>query len=149
MSEPIIRAATHADLPALLAMGDRFAAALSLAETIGYDHATMDRLFRRLIDDPNGILLVTGGGAAGGLVHPSIFNEHHITGQELFWWVDPSHRGAGLRLLTALEDAARERGAQSFMMGTHEALNFEAATKLYGRRGYRASDRNFIKIFGE
>lgn len=147
MTSPAIRPATPDDLPSLLRMGRAFADALQLGDTIGYDETTMALLFQRLIDESNGILLVMDGGAAGGLVHPSLFNEHHITGQELFWWVDPERRGAGLRLLTALEDAARERGAQSFMMGTHEALNFDAATKVYGRRGYRASDRNFIKIF--
>lgn len=147
MTGPAIRPATTDDLPELLRMGRSFAGALKLADTIGYDDETMERLFLHLINDANGILLVTDGGAAGGLVHPSLFNRHHMTGQELFWWVDPECRGAGLRLLAALEDAARERGAQSFMMGTHEALNFAAATKLYGRRGYRASDRNFIKLF--
>ncbi|KQM58793.1 MULTISPECIES: GNAT family N-acetyltransferase [unclassified Sphingomonas] len=144
----MIRDATPTDIPELLRMGRAFAAKLRLGETVGYDEATMERLFAHLIDSPTGILLVTDGGAAGGMIYPAMFNAQHTTGQELFWWVDPGKRGKGIALLVALEAKARELGADSWMMSTVEALNFEAASKLYERRGYRASDRNFLKVFG-
>ncbi len=143
----MIRLASPDDLPMLMAMGREFALVLSLSDSVGYDEPTMERLFLHLINDPMGILLVTDGGAAGGLVHPSMFNAHHLTGQELFWWTSPDKRGKGIRLLAALEDEARALGAQSWMVSTMQALNFDGASKLYERRGYRASDRNFIKVF--
>lgn len=143
----MIRDAVHADIPRLVEMGERFAATIGIKDSIGYDRETMEGLFAHLIDADGGILLVSDHGAAGGLVHPSMFNRHHLTGQELFWWVDPGKRGEGLRLFSALEDAARARGAQSWMVSTMEALNFEGASKFYERRGYRASDRNFLKVW--
>lgn len=142
-----IRDATEADIPVLLGMGERFAAHIGLADTIGYDPETMASLFSTLINAPNGILLIMDGGAAGGMVHPALFNASHVTGQELFWWVDSDKRGGGLRLFTALEAAARALGADSWMVSTMEALNFDGATRLYERRGYLASDRNFLKVF--
>lgn len=145
----MIRDAVLSDIPALLDMGERFADAIGLRETIGYDRSSMEILFGQLIERDEGILLVCDGGAAGGMVHPALFNMHHMTGQELFWWVDPDKRGCGLRLFAALEAAAKKRGAQSFMVSTMEALNHQGAGKLYERRGFKQSDRNYLKVFGE
>jgi DNA-binding MarR family transcriptional regulator/GNAT superfamily N-acetyltransferase len=52
-------------------------------------------------------------------------------------WVDDAVRGIGLgrRLLTALEDEARERGAHAVRLETHDALH--EAIRLYRTAGYR------------
>ena len=142
-----MRDATLSDIPDLLAMGERFAAAIGLNDTVGYDPASVERLFRTLIESDDGILIMADGGAAGGLVHPSLFNNEHRTGQELFWWVDPDKRGQGVKLMAALEDAARAKGAASWMMSTMDALDHEGAARVYERRGYRATDRNYLKVF--
>lgn len=126
-------------------MGERFAEAANLRASIGYDAATMEALFRNLIAADTAILLITEGGAAGGILYPAVFNAAHLTGQELFWWVDPEHRGTGVRLLAALEDAARAMGAKSWTVSTMESLNHDGAAALYRRRGYVPTDRNYIK----
>ena len=143
----MIRPATIDDLPELLRMGRLFADKIGMEETVGYDPVTVEGLLRSLIENPLGILLTSEGGMVGGLVHPSLFNAAHLTGSELFWWTDPDKRGKGIHLLIALENEARALGAQSWMVSTMQALNFDGASKLYERRGYRASDRNFIKVF--
>jgi GNAT superfamily N-acetyltransferase len=146
----MIREATHADIPAMMECARRFAATIKLEETVGFDETSVAGLLTQLIESPGGICLIAedGSGGAGGLVHPSMFNSAHLTGSELFWWVDPDKRGrVGLKLFWALEDAARERGAQSWMVSTMEALDHDGASKFYERRGYRPSDRNYIKRF--
>lgn len=144
----MIREATEADLPELLRMGARFAEAIGMTETVGFDESSVSNLLRQLIESPQGICLVGDGCGAGGLVHPSMFNATHLTGQELFWWVEPEKRGrVGIELFRALEKAAQERGAQSWMVSTMEALDFTGAARFYERSGYRASDRNYIKRF--
>lgn len=140
----VIRDATYDDIPQLLAMGERFAEATGLSDIIPYDAATVENLFRLLIDGDNGILLITDGGAVGALMFPAMINANHITAQELFWWVDPDKRGHGVRLMRALEEAARERGAQSLMMSTIGALDNDGLAAFYERNGYRRADRNFL-----
>lgn len=143
----MIREATRADIPAMLEKAARFADTIKVTETVGYDPETVAGLLAGLIDNPMGFVLVGEGGGVGGLVHPSMFNAEHMTGSELFWWVDADQRGHGLRLFAAMEDAARARGAQSWVVSTMEALNFAGAGRFYERRGYQPCDRNYIKRF--
>lgn len=146
----MIREARESDIPALLEMGERFAEAADLHGKTGYDAESTRRLFQQLIEAEGGILLVLdvdgAQGAAGGLVHPCIFNNAHLTGQELFWWVNPEWRGNGLALFHALEEAARAKGAQSWMMAS-VGLEDDRLAKIYARAGYSPSDRNYIKKF--
>lgn len=143
----MIREATEADIPQLLSMGAKFAVEARLHELSGYDPASVEALFRHLITDPMGILLMAEGGAAGGLVHPALFRRSHLTGMELFWWMNPESRGAGKALFLALEQAARDRGAHSWTMATITGLGDDRLGQLYERHGYRATDRNYLKVF--
>jgi len=56
-------------------------------------------------------------------------------------WVDPAWRGCGLagRLLTALEDRARELGCRQVYLDTNATLT--EAIALYERAGYRRIER--------
>lgn len=147
----MIRAALETDIPALLEMGERFAVAADLHSKTGYDAESTERLFRQLIWSDGGILLVLDAdgpqGAAGGLVYPCVFNNAHLTGQELFWWVNPEWRGNGLALFHALEEAARVKGVQSWTMASI-GIEDERLDRLYRRAGYHPSDRNYIKKWG-
>lgn len=55
--------------------------------------------------------------------------------------VDPAHqrRGYGERVLTALEERARQRGFQRMVLDTAPELT--AARRLYEKRGYRQTGR--------
>ncbi len=104
-----------------------------------------------LATNETGILLVAQEdgeivGMAGGLVSPLYFNLSHMTGQELFWWVKPGARGSvGVRLIDALEKAAKDKGCTSWAMGIVSGLNADRTEKLLDRRGYRPSERTYIK----
>lgn len=141
----MIRDATPHDIPALLEIGRKFADAASIRQSVGFDEESLAATLQMLMDSPQGILLITddGTGAAGGMVHPSIFNHGHLTGQELFWWAD----GQGMALLDALENRAKALGAQTWSMITLEAIRPEATGRLYRRRGYRPLEHSYIREF--
>jgi GNAT superfamily N-acetyltransferase len=144
----MIRKATAEDLPELLRMGKAFHAVTGVAEAIPLDEPTLERTFAQLIE--SGVILVIeeGGGlvgATGALLHPHYFNASHITGQELFWWIDPDHRGRGSELLNALEAWVKDQGAHSFVMITLEALEPERVGLIYRRRGYRPVEHSYLK----
>jgi GNAT superfamily N-acetyltransferase len=147
----VIRQATPDDIPEIARLGKEFHAQAQWADVFDYsieDCAASLATFMAsgaficLVAEETGIV-----GMAAGLVSPVYFNHAHLSGEELFWWVDPTRasQGVGLRLLTALEDAAKARGCQSWQMKSIDRLNGERMAKLYARRGYRASEHTFIK----
>ncbi|RYG90110.1 MAG: hypothetical protein EON59_00590 [Alphaproteobacteria bacterium] len=140
----MIRPATLDDLPALLAMGERFATAANLASHVGYDADSMALTFRHMIESPDALLLITDAldGAVGGLIYPHPFNHSQRVGQELFWW---SEGREGLSLFEAVEAEARRLGAVFWTMITLDAIKPEATGRLYERRGYRRLETSYIK----
>ena len=85
-------------------------------------------------------------GMIAGILSPAYFNHNHITGEELFWWVsDYATPYTGAKLLTAIEDRARELDCHTWHMKSLARLNGERMEQLYTRRGYRASERLFVK----
>lgn len=149
----MIRPANEMDIPALLRMGHYFFDEAMWGDITEYDPGSMERTLHHLIDSASGILLVAevGGvvvGMAGALLYPHYFNTDSLTGQELFWWVDPVHRkGVGAALLDALENAAKAAGAVSFTMVSVSYLRSDALDRVYRRRGYRPAERTYIKRF--
>jgi GNAT superfamily N-acetyltransferase len=148
-----LREATYLDLDELLRMGRAFHAVTGVADIVPLDEATLERTFVNLIEGEMACLIVCETpeglcGAVGALVHPHYMNSEHLTGQELFWWVDEGHRdGTGQALFDALEHWVKGVGASTFCMITLEALDPERVAAMYRRRGYRPAERNFIKAF--
>lgn len=134
-------------------MGERFHEEAGMGEIAPFSRVDCASMLLNLIESEGGILLVAVIGPAivgmvGGLVYPFYFNRSHITGQEVFWWVDPAHRkGPGLALLEALETEARARGCESWSMVALEAVAPQAVGSIYRRRGYRPSEHSYIKRF--
>lgn len=149
----MIRPADERDIPALLRMGHYFFDEAGWGDVTEYDPGSMEITLRHLIDSAGGILLVaeSGGavvGMAAALLYPHYFNTDSLTGQEIFWWVDPAHRkGEGGALLDALESAAQAAGAVSFTMVSVADLRSDALDRVYRRRGYRPAERTYIKRF--
>lgn len=138
----MIREATVSDIPALLAMGEKFAEKARLTDHVGYDPASMEATFRAMIERDEFCLFVGECGALGGMVAPHPFNHAQPIADELFWW---SEGREGLRLLEAYEEWATARGAVVRMTAL-EAVNPERMKRFYERRGYVPLERAYVRV---
>lgn len=145
----MIREATHSDIPRIAELGARFHAQAGWDE-IEYSVEDCAKSLSNLMQSGAFICLVAdvGGivGMAAGIISPVYFSHGHVSGEELFWWVsEDAPQMTGVRLLDGLEKAAKAKGCQSWQMKSLDRLNGARMTKLYERRGYRASEQIFIK----
>lgn len=147
-----IRAATEADIVGLLPMGKRFFEASGYSELLAFDSDSVAQTLRNLIESEQGSLLIAENesgpiGFLGALIYPFYFNFDHLTGQEVFWWVDKEHRktGAGLALLELTEAWAKSNGAKSFSMVALQGSMPDRMAKLYQSMGYRPNEYSYIK----
>ncbi len=148
----MIRPATSDDIPELMRMGRAFHAVTGVADIIPLDDASLEQTFANLIAAPTGVILVADNGAGlagavGALLHAHYFNAAHVTGQELFWWVDPAQRGFGSDLFNALEAWVRENEAATFSMIALDSLDAERVGRIYRRHGYRPTEHSWMKRF--
>lgn len=145
----MIRAATPADLPEIARLGALFHASAGWDE-IAYNEADCAASLAALMESGIFLCMVAETdaivGMAAGVISPVYFNRAHMSGEELFWWVsDGAPQMTGIRLLEALESAARDAGCQTWQMKALARLGGDRMTRLYERRGYRASERLFIR----
>lgn len=143
----VIREAGPADLPALVAMGLRFLAESSYGLHYAANPEQMDALARQLIAGPGSVIGVseldgTITGMLGLIVWPHFISGQRFAG-EVFWWVDPSHRGHGLRLLKWAETWAQQQGAESIQMIAPD----DRLGALYTRLGYVPVERTYLRTF--
>ena len=150
-TETEIRAATYADIPAIVDLGRAFFAASDMGALASFCDESLGVSLHRMIDADAAILLVAevaGNvvGMAGAMIFPAYWNAAIKIGQETFWWVQPPHRGAvGPMLMAGLESEAKARGARSFLMVSLEALRPAAVARLYERSGYLPLEHSFWK----
>lgn len=146
----MIRAATKNDIAEIAYLGELFHAQAGWGDCFSYNPADCMTSLATFMGLDNFICLVadTGRivGMAAGVISPVYFNHAHLSGEELFWWVsEKAPMLTGLKLLDALEEAAKAKGCLSWQMKSIAKLNGERMGKLYERRGYRASEHTFIK----
>lgn len=138
----MIREAVEADIPALLAMGERFHALSPVGKIAPFSPESFERTLRGLIASEDGALFVNPDltGMIGVVKAPAYFSTVTFA-QELFWW---SEGGSGLRLLVAAEAWAKARGAVAMLMLRVHGLN-ERLDGLYRRRGYVPVEHTYSK----
>lgn len=144
-----VRDAEPRDIPAMLEMAERFIEIAWGRVGVPFDPETCADLLTRLIQAPEGILLVNGSCTAmiGAVVYPWHFNRNVLTAIELFWWSEPKS-GAAMALWNEAERRALGMGAKTFNMALQDHLRPEALSRLYQRRGYQPSERIFIRELG-
>jgi GNAT superfamily N-acetyltransferase len=140
-----VRRAVAADLPALVAMGRRFIAETHYHRHLSDNPAQIETIMRRFLHDTNGALFVIGP-EAGPLGMLGVFTFAHPLdasprASELFWWVEPEHRGHGLTLLRAAEAWAREQGATRLDMIAPD----ERTAAAYRALGYAKFEEHYSK----
>lgn len=141
-----IRPAGAADVPAIVAMGQRFLREVyagCLEESPPHLQAFAERL---VAQEDTALLVATLGGRPVGMIAAYLY-EHPFSGDrvcsELVWWVEPEHRGQGVRLLRAAEAWGRAKGAHRM----HMIAPSEPVATLYERLGYRLLERTYDKEF--
>jgi hypothetical protein len=135
-------------------MARRFHSLTSYADIMPFDLDSFESSVKTFIGTDNTVVLVAGDegedvthGMAAAIVYPSWWNHAHLTGQELFWWVDESKRGgkAAIELFNGLERWADKKGVKSFSMISTPNLTPDSLKKLYERRGYKQWDNFYTK----
>lgn len=145
-----IRPATLDDVPAVVAMSERFYATTSYAQWAAFDPVTVESLAANLADN-HVMLLAEADGVACGMVGlfvaPFMFNADKLAAYEVVWWVNPEAqgRGAGKALLAAIEPACKARGVDSIQM-VHLASSPPQAAEIYARMGYAHTESSWTKV---
>jgi GNAT superfamily N-acetyltransferase len=144
----MIRAYQDKDLKSVLLMARKFYSSSGYESVIPFDDNSASQMIEAssaqgmcFVAESNGELV----GFVLGMAFPSMVNKYHLVGAEMAWWVDPDHRGVGVNLLSAIENAARENGVKIWSMVALEALNPDVAEAIYLRRGYEKTERTYSR----
>lgn len=138
-----IRKAAPGDLERIVEMGMRFVAETDYHELIQVRPEKLAETVLSIVKNPDGVVLVSESeDQVTGMIALVAFDHPYSgtrTASEAVWWVDPEHRGVGLRLLQAAEGWAKEKGAKAMVM---VAPN-EAIGRLYMRLGYKPIETSY------
>lgn len=139
----MIRTATESDIPRLVEMGRRFRRETTYERFLADNPGRMAELGKQLLA-VNGLILSERDAEPTGMLG-SIIHSHFISGErvagEVFWWVEPEHRGEGLRLLQEAENRGRKAGAKYM----HMIAPNERVSRLYERLGYEWVEATYQK----
>ncbi|MCW0370269.1 GNAT family N-acetyltransferase [Xanthomonas sacchari] len=143
-----IRLATRADIPTIVAMGERFYPRSQHAAVIDYCPDSAALMAAHVID--HGFLLIAEAGDVavgmlGFIVAPFALNLKHKTATEVMWWVDDDARstGAGLLLMRRAKAEARAHGACIQTMSTLSSTPGQVG-ELLVRSGFRHIESTYL-----
>lgn len=146
----LIRKATLADVPVIVAMSEKFYATTSYEKWAHFCPATVADLAANLTENHVMLLAEDQGqvvGMAGLFIAPFMFNSSRTGAYEVVWWVDPGAQGhgAGKALLAAIEPACAARGANAIQMVALASSPPQAAA-IYERMGFAHTETSFTRI---
>ena len=148
-----IRAATPADLPAVLDLGEEMHRS-SVYVKYSFDRRKVHDLMSSVMRG-SGVLFVAEqefegqkrvvGGFAGGVTE--FWFGHDLVGFDYALFLLPDHRVGSIayRLLVAFESWCKRRGAREIRLGITTGINVEATSSFYLRMGYADAGRLFTK----
>lgn len=139
----MIREARHDDIEALLALAKEMHAESPRYSLLRFSADKVTGLFRRLIDSPDGLLLVadSGGeisGAIAAMVTPHWFSDDLVS-TDIGLFMLPRHRGGmtAVRLMRGYIEWAKFKGALQIQAGISTGVQVEEAAALYRRMGLK------------
>lgn len=145
----VVRPATIADLPAVVALTKRYYETTHYAGMCAFCSESAESLGQLVLSEGVMFVIDAAGpvvGVAGMLLHPFMFNRDVLCASEVVWWIDPAAEATfGVReLLRATEDACRETGARWIHM-YRLADSAPSVDKFYTRLGYAPSVNCYAK----
>lgn len=135
----MIKRATPSDILHVATLGHKFIEAAQMpAATI---EQCIDFCARALASDDCGCF-ISDQGVIMGVLAPLYYRPDYRIVSELFWWAEDR---TGSALLAALEDWAREKGANRMSMSTLDGFQGGRADDLLKKRGYFLHEKTFNK----
>lgn len=139
----MIRSAIIADIPRLVEMGQQFLAESSYRHKIANNPEKMSETVAWLIERGSVLVLEKAGELVGMMGY--FTNLHFLSGEkvagEVFWWVEPTQRGDGLRLIHEFERRAAADGVKHL----HMIAPNDRVAGLYKRLGYEFVESTYQK----
>lgn len=133
----------ESDIPRITEMGIKFREQSAYKKHLKENHEKVRELMTGLVAN-GGVLVSEEGGLVVGMFGFGVF-PHFMSGEnmgvEIFWWMEPEHRGGGTKLLKAAEDKLRNEGVEKLQMIAPD----ERVGKLYSRLGYQFVESTFQK----
>jgi GNAT superfamily N-acetyltransferase len=140
--------ATHDDIVHFLRMGRDF----SMLADEPFDRESLTQHLEWLLDEERAVVYLAVDiegkpvGICAGLWFPTFWDNSKVTATELWWYVDPEARNAGIggALMDALESWAEDAGAWRLSMMTIAGIA-PGVEQMYTKRGYREREKTFVK----
>jgi GNAT superfamily N-acetyltransferase len=145
----VIRPATPADIPALVALGRQMAEEAPRWRAMPYDASKVERMLGLMLEG-GGVFVAEVAGQVVGTAC-ALLVEHWFTRVQyagtLAVYVTPEHRGGPhfMGLMRAFEAWGRQAGAVELCVGVHTMAEANAAADLYARLGYGDAGVNLVK----
>lgn len=136
----MIRKATYKDLDAIEDMARQFVEAGPYKEHVNFISIKM--VILACLSKESIFIEDSGKGMILGIVAPFVYGTIPVA-TELAWWVSPEARNSsiGKELFDTFENWAKEQGCKLITMISLD----EQVGKYYEKRGYRLSERAYIK----
>jgi len=142
----MIRQAILEDVPRMVAMMETFLSRPPYAGVIPYKPFHVQAFMVELIDNTDGLLLVSDRDGVDGMLGMFIY-DHPLSGEkmpaEAFWWMSPEKRG-GLAAFRMLKQAEEWVKAQGLPM-VHMVAPNDRVARVYAKRGYRPLEMHFYR----
>ena len=145
-----VRHATLDDLEAIMALAREFIMFAPHASVADVSSEELEQQARTCIENALVLVAEDEGKVVGmlvGVLTGLWFSPSTLMAAELAWWVTPSARNgsAGIRLVTAFQDWAREQGAKVVTMSSLD-LDFDTrVSSVLERMGFKASEHTHMK----
>lgn len=136
-----VRAATHADLDRLVALGA--AEWAIVGDDVEYRPDDARAYLERLIDGPDTLIIVTDNLTAmlGAMIAPHIVNGTVIQAQALHWFAEKP--GAGREVLDAFIGWAEQTGATKILVSATLTRRHAQLDKYLKRLGFEADEQTY------
>ena len=141
----IVREATFKDRVGMMRLGRHFIEASGLPIT--YDAIHADHMARLYIGSETHLasVLEAKDGAIVGMLLAAVGTHQFApvtVASEVLWWIEPEHRGHGLKMIRFYLAWATAKGARFVGLSSRD----ERTGQIYGRFGFQKADQHWVRF---